>query len=137
MRHLIKEWREFRTFLRRWARGLPAAMAALNRAGAALDVALAHFDKRRIIADRNRPKLSTVDDEGVLVGADERTKVSTNSSSWHITPVGGNIFADLGFPPEEAAALKAESTRIITEKLNRQRAAKPLERDRQTDRSDK
>lgn len=27
----------------------------------------------------------------------------------HITPAGGNVFADLGFPPEEAAALKAES----------------------------
>lgn len=24
----------------------------------------------------------------------------------HITPAGGNVFADLGFPPEEAAALK-------------------------------
>lgn len=27
------------------------------------------------------------------------------------------MFADLGFPPEEAATLKAESTRIIMEKL--------------------
>lgn len=35
----------------------------------------------------------------------------------HITPVGGNVFADLGFEPEEAAALKAESQRIISEKL--------------------
>ena len=34
----------------------------------------------------------------------------------HITPVGGNVFADLGFPPEEAAALQAESRRIIAEK---------------------
>ena len=30
----------------------------------------------------------------------------------HVTPAGGNVFADLGFPPEEA-----ESTRIIVEKL--------------------
>lgn len=35
----------------------------------------------------------------------------------HITPVGGNVFADLGFEPEEAASLQAESKRIISEKL--------------------
>jgi hypothetical protein len=31
----------------------------------------------------------------------------------HITPAGGNVFADLGFAPDEAAALKAQSTKII------------------------
>lgn len=35
----------------------------------------------------------------------------------HITPVGGNVFADLGFPPKEAAALKRQSQRIIAQKL--------------------
>lgn len=35
----------------------------------------------------------------------------------HVTPEDGNIFADLGFGPEEAAALLAESDRIIVEKL--------------------
>lgn len=40
-----------------------------------------------------------------------------NTKSMHITPVGGNVFADLGFDPKEAAALKAESHRIISEKL--------------------
>lgn len=35
----------------------------------------------------------------------------------HITPVGGNVFADLGFEPAEAAALKAQSRRIISEKM--------------------
>lgn len=34
----------------------------------------------------------------------------------HITPADGNVFADLGFPPEEAAALKAESQRRIAAK---------------------
>ena len=29
----------------------------------------------------------------------------------HITPAGGNIFLDLGFPPEEAERLKEESDR--------------------------
>lgn len=35
----------------------------------------------------------------------------------HITPIDGNIFADLGFEPEEAAKLQANSKRIISEKL--------------------
>ncbi len=43
--------------------------------------------------------------------------MSTETKSMHITPIGGNVFADLGFEPKEAAALKAESQRIISEKL--------------------
>jgi predicted XRE-type DNA-binding protein len=43
--------------------------------------------------------------------------MSIETKSMHITPVGGNVFADLGFEPEEAAALKTESQRIISEKL--------------------
>lgn len=43
--------------------------------------------------------------------------MSIETKSVHMTPVGGNVFADLGFAPEEAAALKAESQRIISEKL--------------------
>jgi len=43
--------------------------------------------------------------------------MSIETRSMHITAVGGNVFADLGFEPEEAAALKAESQRIISEKL--------------------
>jgi hypothetical protein len=35
----------------------------------------------------------------------------------HITPVGGNIFLDLGFNPVEAAALKSASQKIISDKL--------------------
>ncbi|PKO86495.1 MAG: hypothetical protein CVU18_14640 [Betaproteobacteria bacterium HGW-Betaproteobacteria-12] len=31
----------------------------------------------------------------------------------HVTPVGGNVFLDLGFPPEEAAQLKAEADAMI------------------------
>ncbi len=34
-----------------------------------------------------------------------------------ISPVDGNIFADLGFPPEEAARLLADSNAVITQKL--------------------
>lgn len=43
--------------------------------------------------------------------------MSIETKSMHITPAGSNVFADLGFEPEEAAALKAESQRIISEKL--------------------
>jgi predicted XRE-type DNA-binding protein len=35
----------------------------------------------------------------------------------HETPVGGNIFADLGFAPDEATALHAESQRRIADAL--------------------
>lgn len=35
----------------------------------------------------------------------------------HTTPAGGNIFLDLGFPPEEAAKLLAETDKVISEKL--------------------
>ncbi len=42
-------------------------------------------------------------------------KVATKSG--HITPAGANIFADLGFDPEEAAKLLKESNMMISEKL--------------------
>lgn len=40
-------------------------------------------------------------------GAAQEPTADTGIS--HITPAGGNVFADLGFPPEEAALLKAET----------------------------
>ena len=43
--------------------------------------------------------------------------MSIETKSMHITPVGGNVFTDLGFEPEEAAALQAESNRVVSEKL--------------------
>lgn len=43
--------------------------------------------------------------------------MSIDTKSRHITPADGNVFADLGFEREEAAVLKAESQRIISEKL--------------------
>ncbi|WP_158443145.1 hypothetical protein [Herbaspirillum hiltneri] len=35
----------------------------------------------------------------------------------HLTPEGGNVFADLGFEPEDAATLQLGSQKIIREKL--------------------
>lgn len=43
--------------------------------------------------------------------------MSSESIITHVTPVGGNIFADLGFEPDEAARLLAETDTIISEKL--------------------
>ena len=43
--------------------------------------------------------------------------MSIETKSMHITPVGGNIFADLGFEPKEAAKLLAETDQAISEKL--------------------
>ncbi len=37
----------------------------------------------------------------------------TSSRVGHVTPADGNIFLDLGFPPDEAACLLAESNREI------------------------
>lgn len=39
----------------------------------------------------------------------------------HVTPVGGNVYFDLGFPAEEAAALKARSDAIIVAELQARR----------------
>ncbi|RFP09209.1 MULTISPECIES: hypothetical protein [unclassified Duganella] len=41
----------------------------------------------------------------------------TSTGSEHITPAGGNIFADLGFPPSEAEKLHADAVLIIALKL--------------------
>ncbi|MDR2188503.1 MAG: hypothetical protein LBE62_10715, partial [Azonexus sp.] len=43
--------------------------------------------------------------------------MSSESIITHVTPVGGNVFADLGFEPDEAARLLAETDTIISEKL--------------------
>ena len=43
--------------------------------------------------------------------------MSSKSIITHITPVGGNVFADLGFEPDEATKLLAETDAVISEKL--------------------
>ncbi|HFC8537405.1 TPA: XRE family transcriptional regulator [Neisseria bacilliformis] len=39
-----------------------------------------------------------------------------SSKTAHITPADGNVFADLGFSPAEAAELKAHSSALIAAK---------------------
>ena len=43
--------------------------------------------------------------------------MNIDTKTRHITPAGGNIFADLGFEPKEAAKLLAEIDQVISEKL--------------------
>jgi predicted XRE-type DNA-binding protein len=43
--------------------------------------------------------------------------MTIETKSAHITPAEGNVFADLGFEPNLAAILKAESQHIISRKL--------------------
>jgi len=43
--------------------------------------------------------------------------MTIETQSAHITPIGGNVFTDMGFELEESAALHAETQRIIAEKL--------------------
>lgn len=43
--------------------------------------------------------------------------MSIETQSGHITPSGHNVFSDLGFEPEEAAALLVKSQQVISEKL--------------------
>jgi predicted XRE-type DNA-binding protein len=49
-------------------------------------------------------------------------------TEYHITPAGGNIFADLGFPAEEAENLKIRSSLMIAiEKIMASRGLKQAE----------
>ena len=45
------------------------------------------------------------------------TQVIADNASGHITPVGGNVFADLGFDKAEAKALQAQTREVIAKKL--------------------
>ena len=45
------------------------------------------------------------------------SKVDPEDRSQHVTSVGGNVFVDLGFPPDEAAQLLAESKAKIAAAL--------------------
>lgn len=47
---------------------------------------------------------------------ERRRREAKQTGTTHTTPADGNVFADLGFPPEEAAALLAESQRRIAAK---------------------
>ena len=43
--------------------------------------------------------------------------MNRDSQTQHITLATGNVFSDLGFDTEEAAALEAASQQVISEKL--------------------
>jgi len=43
--------------------------------------------------------------------------MNIDTKTTHITPVGGNVFADLGFEPDEAKALLIAADQVISEKM--------------------
>ena len=53
---------------------------------------------------RSKSRATKIVARGRRVGQ-PRPSVALSRSS-HVTPAGGNVFADLGFPPDEAANLK-------------------------------
>ena len=46
-----------------------------------------------------------------------KTNPIADNVSAHITPVGGSVFADLGFCPVKAKALQAQVREVIAKKL--------------------
>ncbi len=50
-----------------------------------------------------------------------KSRSNSDRASSHVTPIGGNIFLDIGFSPSEAGEMLAETERIIEEKLRRKR----------------
>lgn len=55
---------------------------------------------------------------GSAIGGQLADKTKVTTESMHITPAGANVFVDLGFCDEQAAALQAESRIRISQKLN-------------------
>jgi predicted XRE-type DNA-binding protein len=45
------------------------------------------------------------------------TEVIPDNAAGHITPAGGNVFADLGFDKAEATALQQQMREVIAKKL--------------------
>lgn len=45
------------------------------------------------------------------------TEIIPDSATGHITPIGGNVFADLGFDKAEATALQQQTREVIAKKL--------------------
>jgi predicted XRE-type DNA-binding protein len=46
-----------------------------------------------------------------------KDKVTADNTAGHITPIGANVFADLGFDAAEAKALQVQSRKVIAKKL--------------------
>ena len=46
-----------------------------------------------------------------------KDKIVMDTAAGHITPIGGNVFADLGFDAAQAKELQEQSRRVIAKKL--------------------
>lgn len=73
------------------------------------------FGTRQLHLVDYRTGLTEADVSKIL--AEGYFEVSEDCLTGHVTPANGNIFLDLGFPPEEAAQLKAESDKQIAFEL--------------------
>lgn len=58
----------------------------------------------------------------IRLGREQYTRDELLPVIGHITPIGGNVFLDLGFPPDEAERLKEESDRCISHKKHELRS---------------
>lgn len=54
-------------------------------------------------------------------------KLSDGNEVGHVTPVGGNVFLDLGFPADEAARLKEETDAELDRERRRIAANRQIE----------
>jgi len=73
----------------------------------------------------------TKDTRGRRSELHNRSRRSPTAAASHVTPASGNVFADLGFPPAEAEALKIRSDlmselRRVIAGMTRVRAAELL-----------
>lgn len=89
-----------------------ALEVALNEAEAILMQRLQSVTLLDLLADFD----AACTNGGWDAGGIERYSGDSMNGIAHVTPVGGNIFRDLGFPPDEAERLKEESDRRIAGK---------------------
>ena len=88
-------------------------------AGAEVEGMISTVDDANRRSERMEPAAESEPTQNLPGVADvlANTARTLDTGSSHITPVGANIFLELGFPPAEAEAMKAESDRIIDAKL--------------------
>lgn len=59
----------------------------------------------------------------LIIRAWDRRHLAAGEGTRDVTPADGNVFLDLGFPPEEAARLKVRSDALIQVELAKKVAA--------------
>ena len=79
------------------------------------------FKKKTNATSKQEKALARARYDGVMLDKESNMKRKTDPIAdnvvGHITPAGGNVFADLGFSPAEAKALQAQVRQVIAKKL--------------------